>query len=45
MCLLLAQLQQKRWFIFRRSRKINHIPSFCASEVCLHPDYLRESVW
>ncbi|MDZ7880975.1 MAG: hypothetical protein U5L45_25135 [Saprospiraceae bacterium] len=31
-CLLLAQRQEKRWFIFRLRRKMNHIPPFCASE-------------
>ncbi|MDZ7878266.1 MAG: hypothetical protein U5L45_11375 [Saprospiraceae bacterium] len=25
-CLLLAQRQEKRWFIFRLRRKMNHIP-------------------
>ncbi|MDZ7879350.1 MAG: hypothetical protein U5L45_16835 [Saprospiraceae bacterium] len=30
--ILLAQRQEKRLFIFRRSRKMNSIPLFCASE-------------
>ncbi|MDZ7881193.1 MAG: hypothetical protein U5L45_26235 [Saprospiraceae bacterium] len=42
---MLAQRQAKRWFIFRRSRKMNHIPILCASEVCLHPESLRESAF
>ncbi|MDZ7876513.1 MAG: hypothetical protein U5L45_02535 [Saprospiraceae bacterium] len=26
-----------------KARKMNHLSSFCASEVCLHPESLRES--
>ncbi|MDZ7878420.1 MAG: hypothetical protein U5L45_12150 [Saprospiraceae bacterium] len=42
---MLAQREERGGSFFRQSRKMNHIFPFCASKVCLHPEYLRESVW